>query len=235
MDHEPPQEAQVLPQRVEVHFADGRHDGMAMQDGHSFAPLACELLQPLGEVDFLADEQLGAESQKMNDPAAQRRRRLRRFHPPTAIRATRYFSVMAMVLPPARTRPAWITSATFPNSPWLGCESASTKINHSPVATAAPAFRARLIWLMGSKTTFAPPLRASSAVRSVELLSQTMVSTVQPSSPKVDDAAAMRSNVSGISFSSLNAGMMIEIFTGNLSTSQPGKAHVVKAGVASLS
>ena len=33
-----------------------------MQDGHSFAPLACELLQPLGEVDFLADEQLGAEA-----------------------------------------------------------------------------------------------------------------------------------------------------------------------------
>ena len=57
-----------------------------------------------------------------------------------------------------------------------GVESASRKRSHEPEAAEAPVLRARLIWLTGSKTTEAPEARATSAVRSVELLSQTMTS-----------------------------------------------------------
>ena len=42
------------------------------------------------------------------------------------------------------------------NNSALGCESASTKMNQSPLAAAAPEFRARAIWLTGSNTTSAP-------------------------------------------------------------------------------
>ena len=44
----------------------------------------------------------------------------------------------------------------------------------------APQLRARPIWFTGSKTTVAPAVRAMSAVRSAELLSQTMSSEAKP-------------------------------------------------------
>src|SRR5262249_58223728 len=75
------------------------------------------------------------------------------------------------VQPPAMHRPSAIVAATSSNSAWLGCESASTNTSQSPLARAAPALRARAIWLTGSNTTAAPSARAISAVRSVELLS----------------------------------------------------------------
>ena len=81
-----------------------------------------------------------------------------------------------MVLPPARHWPVAICAATSSKSAALGCESASMKMSQSPVAALAPRLRARPIWLMGSKMTLAPAARATSAVRSVELLSQTMSS-----------------------------------------------------------
>lgn len=85
-------------------------------------------------------------------------------------------------------------------------------MNHSPVATDAPRLRARPIWFTGSNTTVAPPARASSAVRSVELLSHTTSSTSQPSRVKPAVAARMLANVAAMSFSSLKAGTITEIF-----------------------
>ena len=86
-------------------------------------------------------------------------------------------------------------------------------MSQSPVAPRAPVFRARLIWFTGSKTTVAPAARAMSAVRSVELLSQTTISLSHPSEAKAARAASMLRRVSPRSFSSLNAGMTMEIFT----------------------
>jgi hypothetical protein len=85
------------------------------------------------------------------------------------------------------------------------------KINQSPVACAAPVLRAREIWFSGSKTTSAPAERAISAVRSLELLSQTMISDVQPSRSKTGLAAAMLCSVPPSRASSLKAGMTMEI------------------------
>jgi len=72
--------------------------------------------------------------------------------------------------------------------------------------------RARLIWFTGSKTTRAPAARAISAVRSVELLSQTINSDAQPRRSNASMAARMVGSVSGSSRSSLNAGTTTEIF-----------------------
>jgi hypothetical protein len=66
--------------------------------------------------------------------------------------------------------------------------------------------------LIGSKTTRAPAARASPAVVSVELLSQTTISIVQPSSPNAAPAARMLRKVAPMSFSSLKAGITTEIF-----------------------
>src|SRR5947208_8844477 len=84
--------------------------------------------------------------------------------------------------------------------------------SQSPVAAEAPLFRAREIWLSGSKTTMAPAARAFSAVRSVELLSQTMISLSQPNAEKVSVAAMILRKARAMYFSSLNAGTMTEIF-----------------------
>ena len=86
--------------------------------------------------------------------------------------------------------------------------------SQSPAAAAAPQFRARAIWLTGSKTTRAPAARDNSAVRSVELLSQTMISLLHARREKAVMAALTWRNVSPMSCSSLKAGMMTEIFTG---------------------
>src|SRR5256885_12935552 len=84
--------------------------------------------------------------------------------------------------------------------------------SQSPVAADAPRFRAREIWLSGSKTTMAPAARAFSAVRSVELLSQTMISLSQPKEEKASVAAVILRSDRAMNFSSLNAGTMTEIF-----------------------
>jgi len=68
-------------------------------------------------------------------------------------------------------------------------------MSQSPVAARAPELRARAIWLTGSKTTLAPAARAMSAVRSVELLSQTMISLCQPSRVKASRAAWMLEHI----------------------------------------
>ena len=86
------------------------------------------------------------------------------------------------------------------------------KISQSPLAAAVPLLRARPIWLIGSKTTCAPAACASSAVRSVELLSHTINSLAQPRCENAAVAMLIRRSVSAISFSSLKAGTMIEIF-----------------------
>jgi hypothetical protein len=59
-------------------------------------------------------------------------------------------------------------------------QSASTKSSQSPEAARAPALRALAIWFIGSNTTHVAAARASSAVRSFELLSQTISSLDQP-------------------------------------------------------
>jgi len=71
--------------------------------------------------------------------------------------------------------------------------------------------RAREIWLCGSNTTRAPAARAISAVRSVELLSQT-TSSQPPAASKARAAALMFSSVPASSRSSLNAGTTTDSF-----------------------
>src|SRR5919106_319316 len=101
---------------------------------------------------------------------------------------------------------------TSANSAALGQESASTKTSQSPVALAAPALRARAIWFTGSKTTIAPAAAAISAVRSVELLLQTINSDDQLTASNACMAARMLLKVSGSRRSSLKAGTTTEIF-----------------------
>src|SRR5215831_11966619 len=149
----------------------------------------------------------------MNEPAAQPRIRLIAFHSDTKKRTAKRRMSSLTVHPPAMHRPSAIVAATSSNSAELGCESASTNTSQSPLARAAPVLRARAIWLTGSNTTVAPSARAISAVRSVELLSQTIVSVAQPRASNAADAARTLASVAGSSFSSLNAGMTIEIFT----------------------
>jgi hypothetical protein len=74
-------------------------------------------------------------------------------------------------------------------------------------------FRARAIWLTGSKTTRAPAARAISAVRSSELLSQTINSAGQPRSANASMAQRMLRSESANSRSSLKAGTTIETRT----------------------
>src|SRR6266567_1612820 len=81
-----------------------------------------------------------------------------------------------------------MTSARSANNSRLGNESASTNTSQSPVAAEAPLLRAREIWFIGSSTTVASAARAFSAVRSLELLSQTMISLCPPSAA---EAAAL--------------------------------------------
>src|SRR5438876_12041821 len=116
-----------------------------------------------------------------------------------------------MVLPPAR-HPARIESAASRNSSGLGVQSASTKKIQSPRARAAPALRARPIWLTGSNTTPAPARFATCAVRSVELLSHTMSSDSQPTRANPSMAARLLESEPGSNRSSLNAGTTTEIF-----------------------
>ncbi len=116
----------------------------------------------------------------MNDPAAQRVTRLTAFHTPTPKAASAPPESITTVLPPARYRPVVMASATSAKRPGEGRESASTKTSHDPTAAAAAALRAREIWFTGSKTTRAPWARAMAAVPSLELLSQTISSLVQP-------------------------------------------------------
>src|SRR5881396_2451141 len=58
----------------------------------------------------------------------------------------------------------------------------------------------------------APDARAFSAVRSVELLSHTMISLSQPGAEKASVAALILRSERAMNFSSLNAGTTTEIF-----------------------
>src|SRR5580765_2695391 len=111
------------------------------------------------------------------------------------------------------------------NKSRLGYESASTNTSQSPVAAEAPLLRAREIWFIGSNTTVASAARAFSAVRSVELLSQTMSSLSQPSAAKASVAALILRSERAMNFSSLNAGTMIEIFTRAFGNARPRKSQ----------
>src|SRR5436190_18310565 len=118
-----------------------------------------------------------------------------------------------------------MTSARSANNSRLGYESASTNTSQSPVAAEAPLLRAREIWFIGSNTTVASAARAFSAVRSVELLSQTMISLSQPSEEKAFVAALILRSERAMNFSSLNAGTMIEIFTRAFGNARPRKSQ----------
>src|SRR5206468_120823 len=115
-------------------------------------------------------------SQKTNEPDAQRLVRLSAFQIGMKTRVQPAARSILTVAPPPRARPPSMTPARSANNSWLGYESASMNTSQSPEAAEAPLFRAREIWLTGSNTTDAPAARAFSAVRSVELLSQTMTS-----------------------------------------------------------
>src|ERR1700693_464492 len=69
--------------------------------------------------------------------------------------------------------------------------------------------------------TRAPWALAISPVRSEELLSQTMISYSQPTWKNAAAALRMLCNERSMSFSSLKAGTMIEIFTGLLLETRP--------------
>src|SRR2546427_9268087 len=118
-----------------------------------------------------------------------------------------------------------MTSARSANNSRLGYESASTNTSQSPVAAEAPLLRAREIWFTGSNTTVASAARAFSAVRSVELLSQTMISHCQPSEEKAAVAALILRSERAMNFSSLYAGTMIEIFTRAFGNARPRKSQ----------
>jgi hypothetical protein len=81
----------------------------------------------------------------MNEPAIHRMLRLIAFQTATMTDAAKGEKSSRTVLPPATHRPAPIVRATSANNSRLGSESASTKTSQSPVALAAPAFRARAI------------------------------------------------------------------------------------------
>ena len=100
----------------------------------------------------------------------------------------------------SRSRAAWSRAAGI-------SVSASTKTRKRPRASRAPALRAREIWLTGSKTTTAPSARATAAVASVELLSQT---TISPARSTVAMASFRRWRVRGRRSSSLKAGTTME-------------------------
>jgi hypothetical protein len=148
----------------------------------------------------------------MNDPAIQRMTRLMAFQiaPGHATAAPGWSK--HTVLPPATYRPLSMVLSTSAHSCRPGCESASTNSSQSPVARAAPVFRAREIWFTGSNTTAAPASRATSAVLSVELLSQTMSSEAHPASSKGAMATRMLRSDAPRPHSSLKAGTMTEIF-----------------------
>jgi hypothetical protein len=148
------------------------------------------------------------------------------FHKPVMKCPAKCPSSIFTVVPPATQRPSANCAATSRNNSGLGRESASTKINQSPVAAAAPVFRARAIWLMGSKTTWAPAANAISAVRSVELLLQTMISEDQSRSTNTEAAACTCLRVSPQSRSSLKAGIIIEIFKLLAASLKAGRAEV---------
>ena len=148
----------------------------------------------------------------MNDPANQLNVRLIQFQTNIPRPANEVSPSSWTVAPPPKHFPETICSATSANNSLLGFESASTKISQSPVAAAAPVFLARAIWLMGSNTTLAPPALASSSVRSVELLLQTINSVSQLHRENSVIASRILASVSPIRRSSLKAGTTIEIF-----------------------
>ncbi len=83
--------------------------------------------------------------------------------------------------------------------------------SHSAATAVEPVLRARPIWLTGSKITLAPAAAATAAVESVELLSQTIIShRMSAGSREALAARRMDARVSGNSFSSFQAGMMME-------------------------
>src|SRR5438046_2774595 len=100
--------------------------------------------------------------------------------------------------------------------PALTCVSASRNRNQSPVAALAPAFLARAIWLMGSKTTWTPALLAISAVPSVELLSTTMISDSKSERALARKADERCCTQLAMPLTSLKAGMMTESFMESL-------------------
>src|SRR5881409_2917069 len=118
-----------------------------------------------------------------------------------------------------------MATARSANNSRLGYESASMNTSQSPVAAEAPLLRAREIWFIASNTTVASAARAFSAVRSVELLSQTMISLCQPSEEKASVAALILRRERAMNFSSLNAGTMIEIFTRAFGNARPHKCQ----------
>src|SRR5206468_3744049 len=118
-----------------------------------------------------------------------------------------------------------MATARSANNSRLGYESASTNTSQSPVAAEAPLLRAREIWFTGSNTTVASAARALSAVRSLELLSQTIISLSQPSEEKARVAALILRSARAMNFSSLNAGTMIEIFTREFGNARPRKSQ----------
>src|SRR6266496_3310599 len=118
-----------------------------------------------------------------------------------------------------------MTRARSANNSRLGYESASTNTSQSPVAAEAPLLRAREIWFIGSNTTVASAARAFSAVRSVELLSQTMISLSQSSEENASVAALILRSERAMNFSSLNAGTMMEIFTCAFGNARPRKSQ----------
>ena len=148
----------------------------------------------------------------MNEPAIQFRQRLSAFQQATTDRTRPIVGSNRTVQPPPRYCLLCMESAVSANNSGDTTESASVKTSQSPEAAAAPLFRAREIWLIGSNTTLAPCWQATSAVRSVELLSHTISSLSQPRSAKTACAVRMPRRAWGRSFSSLNAGTMTEIF-----------------------
>ncbi len=196
---------------------------MPVKNDNFPARFARQFFQPLAQFQFLRGKQFVAEATNLPE----RRRLTKNERPGKQLEKPAgavphpgddFGGQMIFIQPDsratARQRPEIICSATSASNSALGCESASTKMSQLPVAAATPALRAREIWFTGSNTTVAPAARAISAVRSVELLSQTINSVSQPIFANAAAADLILASDSPSSRSSLNAGMTIEIFTG---------------------
>src|SRR5262249_50892093 len=144
-------------------------------------------------------------SQKTNEPAIQHCVRLRKFQKFASPFAQPVTFSRRTVAPPAKVPRNSIWPARSPKSQSLGKESTSMKTTQFPGGTEGSRFRGLEIWLIGSQTTFAPSVSAMLAVRSVELLSQTISSLSHPSVSKAHAAFLIAARQEGSNRSSLKA------------------------------
>ena len=153
------QKPKVRENRERPHPSRGSHDRMSVENDKSFSRFLCHSFQSQAQFQILTGKGLVTEtaefrktaaSIKINAPESSLRHRNATFTTDVTSSPTICTWSQRMVAPPAIQSPDWISLAMSANNPALGWESASVNTSQSPLATAAPEFRARAIWLTGS-------------------------------------------------------------------------------------